>query len=66
MFGKITVLTSHIKICHTKWVDIESGNAVNYPLLTVKHFFCHCSICGNGNDGYPELSVHENKEYKLG
>ena len=46
-FAKVTLLTSHMKICHTKVENTELGNAFtfNSPFLNVKHFFCHCSIC---------------------
>ena len=62
-FSTVTQLTSHMKACHTKVDDGEMGNAltVNSPLLTVKHFFCHCSICGNGYDDYSKLSLHESE-----
>ena len=64
-FNKVTQLTSHLKSCHTKVDDIETGNAitVNSPLVTVKHFFCHCSICGSGYNDYVELSSHENEQH---
>jgi hypothetical protein len=59
-FEKIGQLTKHMKLCHTK-ADTDSGNAitVNSPCLSVKHFFCTCSICGNGYDDYSQLSLHE-------
>ena len=60
-FSKITLSTSHLKLCNTKTEEIQGGNAItiNSPLVTVKHFFCHCSICGSGYDAYTDLSAHE-------
>lgn len=53
-----------MKVCHTKLEDIipsSGGNAitVNSPCIQVKHFFCHCAICGEGYDDYVQLSTHE-------
>jgi hypothetical protein len=64
-FGKITQLTVHMKKCHTGVEDIQIGNAltVNTPLGTGIHFFCHCSICGDGYDGYDQLSNHEREKH---
>jgi hypothetical protein len=28
-------------------------------------FFCNCYICGNGFDGYPELSAHEQEKHNF-
>ena len=65
-FKKVTELTSHMKACHTKTDDISSnGNAitVNSPFFATKHFFCHCSICGDGYDDYDQLSNHERDQH---
>ena len=54
-----------MKTCHTKLDDKESGNAitVNSSFTTVKHFFCHCSICDDGYDDYSQLSSHERDKH---
>ena len=66
-FAKTTQLTSHLKTCHTKNIDVVTGNAitVNSPLVSVKHFFCHCSICGDGYDDYDQLSSHERANHNF-
>ena len=67
-FERTTQMTSHMKICHTKTDDmIQAGNAitVNSPLLAVKHFFCHYSICGNGYEDFDKLSDHEREKHNF-
>ena len=66
-FGKIVQLTSHVKVCHTKNDETGNGNAltVNSPALTVKHFFCHCVICGGGFDDYSQLTAHESEHHSF-
>ena len=67
-FSKTTQLASHMKTCHTRPDEVTPiGNAitVNSPCLAVKHFFCHCSICGNGYDDYSQLSDHERDKHSV-
>ena len=66
-FARTTQLTNHMKACHTKVDDAEFGNAitVSSPFVTVKHFFCHCSICGTGYDDYSQLSSHEKDKHNF-
>ena len=54
-----------MKTCHTKSNKIEPGNAitVSTPIDSFKHFFCHCSICGDGYDNYGQLSSHEREKH---
>ena len=54
-----------MKGCHTKADGLESGNAitVNSPLISIKHFFCHCAMCGSGFDDYSQLSLHEGEKH---
>ena len=56
-----------MKACLTKVDDAEFGNAitVSSPFVTVKHFFCHCSICGTGYDDYSQLSSHEKDKHNF-
>jgi ribosomal protein L37AE/L43A len=44
---------------------VEIGNAitVNTPVGTGIHFFCHCSICGDGFENYGQLHSHEREKH---
>ena len=60
-------LTSHMKTCHTNADEAAtSGNAitVNTPSLPIRHFFCSCSLCGEGYDDYSQLSNQEQHNFK--
>ena len=56
-----------MKTCHTKVDVLEDGNAlkVNTPVLSGKHFFCHCAICGGGFEDYSQLSSHESEKHNF-
>ena len=66
-FKNVIQLTTHMKTCHTKVDQPESGNAItiNSPFIQTKHFFCHCSLCGEGYDDYIQLSSHENEKHSF-
>ena len=66
-FKNVIQLTNHMKTCHTKVDQPEGGNAItiNSPFVQTKHFFCHCSLCGEGYDDYDQLSIHENNKHNF-